>query len=172
MSAYWGTEDESAYVGSLQLGAGTTAVVWPGVGRPVDIKRIVLAMTAAQATAGSVVTIARRTVDNNNSVNVGTFTTPAVMAVNGVFHVDVGVTSTTTTTVYSQPVEVLGRTNVMYQSEPGLIELNPGQELVLTSDGAGDTGVADAYIEFVVQGNNPLRSGNGAYPTKITYVSA
>lgn len=171
MSNYWATADRVTDAISLQLGAGTTPAVY-APGKPIDVKRIVLVMTTAQATSAATVTVAVRNVDDSSSTTIGTFVTPAVMALNAVFKVDIAgvdADAVTPTGEHSQVADVtLGRVDGYFTNLPGVIEVNPGQEISLTSDGGGDTGVANAYFEYSEQGNNPERFE----PTAITFTYA
>lgn len=158
MSAYFATDDRIAFVGNLNLGAGAETLVY-ATGKPIDVKRLVLVMTAAQATAGAVLTVSVRNVDDSSSTTIGTATTPAVMAVNGVFKVDIANVKTAVvgTDASQSALVTTGRVLGRQENQPGVIEVNPGQEFVVASGGEGDTGAADLYIEYVEVGNNPLR---------------
>lgn len=165
MSAEFATTDINVALGSLNLGAGAATVTY-APGRPVNIKRIIFVVTTAQATAGAGITFGVRNVDDSTSTTVGSFTTAAIMALNSVHKADVaGVKSGVTGSDASQPAAVTTGRVLGYQTNlPGEIELNPGQEFWITSDGNGDTGVAQVYIDAQAQGNNPTRFN----PTDMT----
>lgn len=161
MSAEFATTDRIASVGSLNLGAGAATVVY-ATGRPINIKRITFVVTTAQATAGAVITFGVRNVDDTSSTTIGTFTTPATMALNTVYKAEVAGVKTaavsTDGTGISQPATVTtGRVVGRQEGLPGDIELNPGQEFWISSGGEGDNGVANVYIEYQDQGSNPTR---------------
>lgn len=161
MSAEFATTDRIASVGSLNLGAGAATVVY-ATGRPINIKRITMVMTTAQATAGAVITFGVRNVDDTSSTTIGTFTTPAVAALNAVLKADVagvkaGVTTYDSWGISQSASVTTGRVVGVQANQPGDVELNPGQEFWITSDGSGDTGVANVYIEYQDQGSNPTR---------------
>jgi hypothetical protein len=147
-------------MGSLNLGAGAATVTY-APGKPINVKRVIFVTTTAQATAGAAITFGVRNVDDTSSTTVGSFTTPAVMALNSVYKADVAGVSTTAVTPtgeHSQVAEVTtGRVDGYQTNLPGEIEVNPGQEFWVTSGGEGDTGVATVYIEYVEEGNNADR---------------
>lgn len=157
MSNYFTDQVRTADLGSLNLGAGAaTAVFQPG--KPSDIKRIILVVTTAQATAGAVLTIGTREADGSGGeVTLGTATTPAVMALNSVYKIELAGVSTdpiVTSGEHSQPDTVtMGRVDGYFSNRPGgVVEINPGRELFITSGGEGDTGVATVYVEYFEQG--------------------
>lgn len=153
MSNYWATADRVAFVENLNLGAGVETVVY-APGKPIHVKRIVLVMTAAQATAAATVTVGVRNVDDSSSTTAGTFATPAVMAVNDAFYVELGKSDADGETAEVVSQDIPGASTVLFTSEPGILEVNPGQEMFFTSDGGGDTGAANVYIEYSEQGQD------------------
>lgn len=170
MSNYFTDQVRTVDMGSLNLGAGAATVVFQP-GKPVDIKRLILIVTTAQATAGAVLTVGTREADGSGGeVVIGTATTPATMALNSVFVIELAGVSTdpiVTSGEHSQPAEVtMGRVDGYYSNRPGgVIEIDMGRELYVTSGGEGDTGVATVYAEYFEQGIDRAPD-----PTNIAFV--
>lgn len=157
MSAEFATTDRIAPLsGSVPVAAGGTVTY--ATGRPINIKRVTLVMTAAQTSAGAVATYGVRNVDDSSSTTIGTFTIP-VSAINTVLKAEVaGVKAGVTGSDASQPATVTtGRVLGIQTNQPGDVELNPGQEFFLTVAAGGAGGTAAGYIEYQDQGSNPTR---------------
>lgn len=157
MSAYFGTDDEITDAIGFDFAEAVTSGYAPG--RPIDVKRIVLVITEL-SNGAETITLAVRDVDDGNSTTIGTFTIPDAAATDTVFKVDVANVKTAVTgTDASQPAEVTtGRVLGIQTNSPGVIEVNPGQEIVVTSTGGtATTGQANVYFEYVAMGNNPDR---------------
>lgn len=170
MSAYWGTEDHVTPAIDFDFAEAVTAAYAPG--KPIDVKRVVLVIKEA-SNGAETITIAVRNVDDTGSTTIGTFAIPNGAALNAVYKVDIaGVKSSAVTPSgeHSQPADVtLGRVDGYYTNLPGVIEVNPGQEISLTSTGGtATTGQANVYLEYVEQGNNPERFD----PTALTFTYA
>lgn len=171
MSAYFATDDRVALVAAAYDFADSTAAVAYAPGKPIDVKRAVGVITEASA-GSSVVTVAVRNIDDTGSTTIGTFTVPAGLALNSVFAVELaGVDPDAVIEAsggISQPAEVTtGRVNGYQSNQPGVIEVNPGQEISFTSDGGGTAGIANLYIEYVEMGNNPDRYAPAAVITLV-----
>lgn len=155
MSAYWGTEDEVTEVGlSLDFDSAASVVFTPG--RPVDVKAIIIVLLEATSVAASAVTVARRNADDSSSTTLGTFSLASGLAVNTVHRVTIANVKTAATgTDASQvaDVNIGGRVLGIQTNDPGVARVNPGQEIVVTSDGAGTGGNALVFFEYVEVGN-------------------
>lgn len=163
VSQYW-TKDHYANVGSLDAAEASTVTYAPG--EAIDVIRAILVTTEAQTAATATITVAVRDVDNGNSTTVGTFTmVVAGSALDKVDYVDFGKPPTTGTTasdgslVYegynTGGVGFDGDGNVVNTRTEGVIEVLPGQEIAFTSDGGGDAGTYQVYIEYISKGFNP-----------------
>lgn len=147
VSQYW-TKDHYANVGSLDASGANSVVYAPG--EAIDAIRAILVTTVAQTVANATITVAVRDVDNGNSTTIGTFTLPfSGSAADDVQYADFGKPATTGT------VETDGSTVYSSADPGGVIEVLPGQEIVFTSDGGGDAGTYQVYLEYVSKGFNP-----------------
>jgi hypothetical protein len=158
MSAYFGTDDRISEAQNLDYAEAATVAFAPG--KPIDVKRIVLVIVEAQSAATETLTVVVRDVDDGNSTTIGTFVMPASAAADAVYKVDIANVDTAVTgTDASQPADVTTGRVLGYQTNlPGVIEVNPGQEIAVTSGGTGTTtGQANVYFEYVEMGNNPDR---------------
>jgi hypothetical protein len=158
MSSYFATEDRVANLGSLTLASGTAVF---NVGKPIDVKRIVLVYTTGQTGAGAALTFGVRNADGSTgSVTKGSFTAPVAVA-NAVVAAEVaGVypNPVVNTGEQSQPTTVTTGRVLGYQTnQPGIIKVNPGQQFWVTGGAGGAAGVAQVYIEYEEEGNQPLR---------------
>src|SRR5690606_14125370 len=134
--------------------------------------RIILVIKEA-SNGAETITVAVRNLDDTGSKTIGTFSIPNGAALNTVYAVEVaGVKSSPVTPSgeHSQPAEVtMGRVDGYQTNLPGVIEVNVGQEIAVTSTGAtASTGLANVYFEFVEQGNNPDRYS----PTTLAFTLA
>lgn len=144
MSGYM-TKDDIANAGSLDA-SGANTLAW-APGRPVDVDRIVLVTTVAHTVADATITVGVRNVDDTSSVSKGTFVIPFTgSALNKVFSIPLVKPKTTSTTGADGSIVFKG------YSPGGFIRVDPGQELFLTSDGGGDAGTYQVYIEYKDQG--------------------
>lgn len=130
-------------IGSLDASGANTVAFAPG--QPVDVTRIVLVTTVAHTTADATITVTVRDVDDGNSTTVGTF----ALAYDG--------SATDDVQYVNVAGEQVGPTtasdgSIVYGPNPGVIEVNPGQEIALTSDGGGDAGTYQVYVEYFPQG--------------------
>lgn len=172
MSGYWSTADRVTPAVSFDFAEAVTSVFEPG--KPADVKRIVLVLTEA-SNGDEVITVAVRDAGNGgNSTTIGTFTIPNGAAVNSVYKVDIAgvdADAVVPTGEHSQPAEVTtGRVDGYQTNLPGVIEVDVGQEIAVTSTGAtATTGTANLYFEYVEIGNNPDRNGD---PTALTFTNA
>jgi hypothetical protein len=169
MSAYFATDDRISAAQNLDYAEAATVAFAPGT--PIDVKRIVLVIVEAQSAATETLTVAVRDVDDGNSTTIGTFIMPASATADAVYKVDLANVKTSVTgTDASQPSTVTTGRVLGYQTNlPGVIEVNPGQEIVVTSGGTGTTtGQANVYFQYVEQGNNPTRFN----ATDITFTHA
>jgi hypothetical protein len=124
---------------------------------PIDIKRIILRTTTAYTVADDTVTVIVRDNDDTPTATKGTF----VMAFTGSTIGDI----TEVVLDSSNPVATVAADGSLYSAPgPGLLRLEPGQELVLTDGGTQTAGASQVYIEFVKQGfgassdTNPLKA--------------
>lgn len=159
MSSEWSTADRVAGLGSLTLASAATVAF--NVGKPINVKRVTLVYTTAQATAVSAITFGVRNADGTTGVvNKGTFNAP-IAAVNSVIDAEVAGTypnPIVNTGEVSQNVANVPNYVVGYQTNlPGVIQVNPGQQFFVTSGGTGSAGVAQVFIEYTEQGSNKLR---------------
>lgn len=147
VSQYW-TKALFANAGTLDASGANTVAFAPG--EAIDVKRLILVTTVAHTTANATITVAVRDVDNGNSTTIGTFVLPfSGSAADDVQYVELGKPATTGT--------VASDGSTVYSSvDPGgLIEVLPGQEIALTSDGGGDAGSYAVYVEYMPKGFNP-----------------
>jgi hypothetical protein len=119
-------------------------------GERAKVKRVILVTTVAQTTADATITVVVRDRDNGNSTTIGTFTLPFTgSATDDVQYAEFGNPSATADT------GVDGSSVYSSVSPGGLIEVDPGQEMVFTSDGGGDAGTYHVYVEYIPEGFNP-----------------
>lgn len=170
MSAYFGTDDVVQLIGSVDISGANSGVL--EVGKPMDVKRIVAVVTTATTGAsGSVITVSKRNASGSGgATTLGTFTIATGVAANTVLYADIADVKTAVTgSDASQPAAVTtGRVLGIQTNDPGVFEINPGQELVVASDGGGDAGVVSFYASGVEMGNNPDRFT----ATKLTFTLA
>jgi hypothetical protein len=137
---YWGKYD-CEDVGSLTI-SGANTVVWaPGV--PVDVKRLVFVVTTATTVATSLLTVGKRNVDDTSSVVHDTYTFP-IAAINGVYEALLGEPDTAAATGLDG--------SEVHTAAPLLLEIEPGEELFITSDGGATAGVVECYVQYQRQG--------------------
>lgn len=172
MSSYFATSDRVTPVVNFDFAESVTVVFEPG--KPVDIKRIVLVIEEASNGAEVITVAVRNAGDASSSTTIGTFTIPTGLALNTVLKVDIaGVNpaAIVPSGEASQPATVTTGRVLGYQTnQPGVIEVNVGQEISLTSTGGtATTGRANTYFEYEENGGNPDRNGN---PTALTFTYA
>lgn len=168
MSTYFATDDRITDAIDFDFAEAVTAVYAPG--RPIDVKRIVLVIKEA-SNGAETITVAVRNVDDTSSTTIGTFAIPSGAALNAVYKAELALVNTAVTgSDASQPAEVTtGRVLGIQTNQPGVIEVNPGQEISVTSTGGtATTGQANVYFEYVAMGNNPDRFD----PTALTFTHA
>lgn len=152
--------DKIENLGTLDASGANTIVYAPG--RPVVIRRAILITTVAQTVADAVITVAVRDVDNGNSTSQGTFTIPFTdSAADDVAYVDIGKPATAGT------VAVDGSTVYEGFTPGGGVRVEPGQEISFTSDGGGDAGTYQVYLEMTDEGFEV-----GDADREITFVAA
>lgn len=157
MSAYWGTEDLQSPALDFDFAESVTVAFAPG--QPIDVKSIVLVIKEV-GNGAETITVAVRNVDDSSSTTLGTFAIPNPAPINGVFRISIANVKTAVTgTDASQVADVTtGRVLGIQENQPGVAEVDPGQEIVLTSTGGtATTGQAWAFFEYVAMGNNPDR---------------
>lgn len=159
MSAEFATTDRVLQIGTAAaVAAGSTSVF--RVGKPANVKRIVLVMTAAQTTAGATATVSISNRDGTSSVTVGTFVIP-VAAINAVLKADIGGVKTApivnTGEVSQNQTIPLGVVNGYQTNLPGQALVNVGQQLSVVIAAGGAAGTADIHVEYQEQGNNQTR---------------
>lgn len=143
MSAYW---DYEVFTDLSTLDASGANAVQYNPGCPMDVKALVFVTTVAQTVADATLTVVVRDRDNGNSTTIGTLVLPFTgSALDQVRRFKLQLPKTTATTS-----SIDGSTT--YASTPGVVEVNPGQEMVITSDGGGDAGTYQVYVEAVKQG--------------------
>lgn len=172
MSAYFATDDRVTPAVSFDFAEATTVVFEPG--KPVDVKRITLVITEVGNGAETITVAVRDAGNAGNSVTIGTFAIPNGAAVNSVYRVDIAGVDPDPVVVtgeVSQPAEVTTGRVLGYQTNlPGVIEVNVGKEIAITSTGGtATTGTANAYFEYVEMGANPDRNGE---PTVLPFTLA
>lgn len=155
MTSYF-NQAEWASVGSLDT-SGTNTVDWiPG--GPVDVKRILLVVTTAMTAANATLTIGKRDADlATNSESYATAVIPFASGADGAqFVIDFPAKTAAVTAGSDGPYtdQKDKSAAVVYSSEPGLLHIDFGQELFVTSDGGGDAGVSAVYVEYMKQGLN------------------
>lgn len=157
--AYWDYSKVTEVAVSVDFDtAGATVIYTPG--QPVDVFSLVMVCTEVSA-GSSIVTVTKRNVDDTSSVTLGTFTVPASIALNATRRVMLAKSKTAATTGADG--------STVYDAGTGVIELNPGEELVLTSDGVGTAGIFNVYVEHMPQGVN--KRGTFTY-TELAFTQA
>lgn len=137
--------DKMENLGTLDASGANTIVFAPG--RPAVVRKVVLITTVAHTTANATITVALRDVDNGNSVTKGTFVLPFTGSVtDDVAFVEIGKPNTTGS------AGVDGSTIYKGYEPGGGIRVEPGQELAFTSDGGGDAGTYQVYVEYIDEG--------------------
>lgn len=159
MSAEFATTDRVTPAATAAVAAGSTTVFGPG--KPVNIKRIIMVLTAAQTSAGAAATFGVRNADDSSSVTLGSFTVP-VAAVNSVLKADVagvkaGVTIPDTWGQSQNQTIALGVINGYQTNLPGEVKVNVGQEFWVTIAAGGAGGTSQMYFEYQEEGNNQTR---------------
>lgn len=152
--------DKIDNLGTLDASGANTIVFAPG--RQAVVRKIILITTVAQTVANATITVAVRDVDNGNSVTQGTFVMPfATSATDDVAFVKPGQPATAGTTAVDGSLVFEG-----YEPGGGIV-VEPGQELALTSDGGGDAGTYQVYVESI---DNPFVEAEA--DREITFVAA
>ncbi len=119
-------------------------------GMTVKVKRLIFITTIAQTTADAVITVVKRNRDDTPTETLGTVTLPFTgSATDDVQYVELGYPDT------DGEVGSDGSTVYSSVSPGGMIEMVPGEELVLTSNGGGDAGTYQVYVEYIPEGFNP-----------------
>lgn len=145
MSSNYMTKDDIANLGTLDASGANSIVFAPG--RPVDVDRIILVTTVAHTVADATITVGVRNVDDTSSVTKGSFVIPFTgSALNKVLAIELVKPKTTATTAADGSIYYAG------YNPGGFIRVDPGQELFLTSDGGGNAGTYQVYIEYKDQG--------------------
>jgi len=149
-SLFW-TKSEFANLSTLDA-SGSNAVQYEP-GQRIKAKRLILVTTVAQTVANATLTVVVRDRDNGNSTTIGTITVPfSGSALDKVLYADFGKPKTTATTGSDG--------SATYSTDPGgLVEVDPGQEIVITSDGGGDAGTYQVYLEYIPEGFDPYVQG-------------
>jgi hypothetical protein len=147
VSQYW-TKDMYANLSTLDASGANSVVYAPG--ESIDVKRLIFVTTVAQTVADAVLTVAVRDVDNGNSTTIGTVTLAFTgSTADDVQYTDLGKPATTGT------VETDGSLVFSSDDPGGVIAIRPGQELAITSNGGGDAGTYQVYVEYISKGFNP-----------------
>lgn len=136
---------------SLTISGANTAVFQPG--EAIDVKRVILITTTAQATAVANVTIGVRDADGGNSSTHSIFTFPAVTVADDVHYYDLSARPDEDGDAVSGAPGIGGQKT--FDATPTMLTVLPGQEVFITSDGGGDNGVVDVYFEYISRGFNP-----------------
>lgn len=145
-------------------------------GETVRVKRIILVTTVAQTVADATITVVRRNRDDTPTETLGSFTLPFTgSALDKVYYTELGLAPTTGSTgvdgstVYKGYNDggIVSGVNVDVESLP---KLDPGEELVLTSNGGGDAGTYHVYVEYIYEGFNPEVLGITANERTFTAV--
>lgn len=155
MTTFW-TKDAYHKLGSLTI-SGANTVVWDPAER-VKVKRVILMVTTAQANASAEVTVGVRDKDDGNSSAHSAFTFPTGGAADTVYYYDVSANPDADGDAISGAPGIGGAR--VYDADPDLLEVLPGQEFFATSDGGGDNGVVDVYVQYQSMGFNPETLSN------------
>lgn len=138
-----------ADAGSLDL-SGANTVAW-SPGMQAQVKRVIFVTTTALTSANATVTVAVRKVDNTSSTTVGSFVAvQSGSALNDVSHAEISERQPASTT------EVDGSTYI--GPSPGMIEVDPDEEIAFTSNGGPDAGAVEVYVEYVPISFDPQAS--------------
>jgi hypothetical protein len=117
-----------------------------------QVKRIVLACTTAASAAGTV------SVDKNGTA-IGSFATPATVADNALLYIDIG------------HVDADGETGLddstVYKGGVTFVEFDASDYLTLEASGTANSGVYEAYVEYIPEGLNEAE-----VVTKVAYTAA
>lgn len=149
--ALYFTDKPAHLLGTLDA-SGANSLSW-APGKPVDIENLIFLTTIAQTVADATITVGVRDIDDGNSTTRGTFALPfSGSATDQVRRVRLAAPRTTPIEyVASQPAGAgFGVTEVMRSGE-GLLKVNPGQEIFVTSNGGGDAGSYLVYAEYFAQ---------------------
>lgn len=170
MSSEFGTTDRVLQIGTAAaVAAGSTSTFRNG--KPSNVKRIVLVMTAAQTTAGATATVSIQNRDGTGSVVVGTFVVP-VSAINTVLKADIAAAKAAavvnTGEVSQNPIIPLGVVNGYQSNLPGEAKVNVGQQLIVVIAAGGATGTADIHVEYQEEGNNQTRFNPTDMPVTLS----
>lgn len=158
MSAEFATTDRVTPAATAAVAAGSTTVFGPG--KPVNIKRIILVLTAAQTSAGAAATFGVRNADDSGSTTLGSFTIP-VAAVNSVLKADVAAVKTALVVnsgeTSQSSLTTTGKVDGYAVNTPGEVKVNVGQEFWVTIAAGGSGGTGQMYFEYQEEGNNQTR---------------
>lgn len=128
-------------IGSVDISGANSGVL--EVGAPTHVKRIVAVVTTAVTVAAATITVSKRNASGSGgSTTYGTFDIP-VAAVNAVYFANVLKPSTTAST---------GSDGSTVYTTPTQIRVDPGQELVVTSDGGATAGVVTFWADMIPDG--------------------
>lgn len=141
-----------ANLGTLDTSGANTIVFAPG--RPADVCRAILVNTVAHTVADAIITVAVRDVDNGNSTTIGTFTLPFTgSAADDVKYVELVFPDSD-----GEISSIDGSLTFSSESPGGPIQVDVGQEISFTSNGGGDAGTYQVYVEYYDQ---PFQSEAG-----------
>ncbi len=158
MASYF-NQAEWAYMGTLDTSGANTLDWVPG--GPVDVKRILLVVTTAMTTASPVLTIGKRDADlATNSETYATVTVTYTLGADGAqFVIDFPAKTAAETAGSDGPfIDQTDRSAAVVYRTPGLLHIDFGQELFITSAGEGDAGVSAVYVEYMKQGLNDIHA--------------
>lgn len=117
-----------------------------------QVKRIVLACTTAATAAGTV------NVDKNG-VNIGSFATPATVADNALLYIDLG--------SVDADGSVASDGSTIREGGETFVQFNAGDYLTIEASGTANSGVYEAYVEYIPEGLNEAE-----VVTKVAYTPA
>lgn len=159
MSNYYATKEAIKQVGTAALDASGANTVTAIFGRKARLKRLILVTTVAQTVANATITVAVRDHDDSPSTTIGSFVLPfSGSAIGDKKYVDLVTTDTDGST------SSIDGSLVYEAGDP--VEVEPTEELALTSDGGGDAG---SYLVFVEYWDQPFTVADG---TEVAFVPA
>lgn len=135
-----------ARLGSYTFSGANSITFAPGM--RARIKRIIFAITTTHTTTKAVLTLQSRPIAGTaaNETALGTIEIPASGAAAGdIFYHEPGRPYENTD---STPLDPAGRATVVTTAEPDLPVIPAAGDLIITSDGGGDAGVANVFVEY------------------------
>lgn len=146
-----------ASLGTYTVNGANTIAFAPG--SKVKLKRLILVYTTAHTTPGAELTLQRRPIAGTaaNQETLAVMTTPAAVAAGAYLYYEFG-------TPYANVVASSDSVPGGYTSaSPDMPEIDVGEDFAIVSDGGGDAGVANVYVEYIQE---PFSAAAGTLLTR------